>query len=358
MGSQATCVYKVVADGAAQAAISTAMQAAPLPVDLLQLYGLRVLSDTPTVAATCLRTIVFGFNPSVTALAHTTLFTGDPSGSPVNAVIIDNAGNDYIVPPGVSIAAPSNGVQAKGVAFLNVQAGAVDAGGAAYSGTTFASVIGGMAPPKRDKSGAFNPTACVQRLNLNDVGRGYSASTKVQFQGGLPNGTGTEAEGVCTVAANGRITSVTLTKPGAGYVTAPKVFFYDPTNRGSGAKVSATMGGGTPATLTLTIVANAITAVAVTTRGTGYVAVPDVLIVDPTAAGSGAAIHLRMGVERVDLLNRGSGYTAAPLLTFIPRFKTLFPDGSDQKKPFYRLLEPAIALTLPSPVVSAAPVIA
>ena len=118
-------------------------------------------------------------------------------------------------------------------------------------------------------------------------------------------GSGTGAEAVATVGANGSITSITVTSGGRGY---------------SSAKVDI-VGSGTGATAKATIVKKgSVVAVSVDTPGTGYTA-PTVTF-SGGGPGSGAAATAYGGVEGVTVTNGGSGYT-------MPTVDFDLPDGPD-----------------------------
>jgi hypothetical protein len=113
-----------------------------------------------------------------------------------------------------------------------------------------------------------------------------------------------------------------------------------------------------PVKLTLTILAGVVTGVAIADAGTGYPGLPQVTVVDPTGAGSGAVINLSMGVDRIDVARAGRGYGSVPLVALTPAFKIMYPDTSNQGGPFANLMTTALAQATLSPVVASAPVIA
>lgn len=358
MGNSATLEYDVDPAGASAAAVAACISVAPLPTDLFALFGLRVTSDVTSVLGPVKRTLVLDFGPAVTAIAHTVL---EANGGRLTAIVVDAAGFDYVALPTIVISPPpvkGSGVQATAIATLGLQSATIANGGAGYSASTFASVIGAMPPPQQGTTRDFLNLASVQQIAVGAQGRNYSAASTVEFQGDVLPG-GHPAVGFTTLGPRGQVLKVTITDPGSGYQKAPKVVINDPTGKGSGALVNANMGGGTPATAALTIVAGVITGVFVSSPGTAYNGVPKIVITDPLGLGSGAVILAHMGVGAIQLVNAGRGYTsAAPLLTVIPRFKTFFPDVSDQRAPFWSLIENAIALTCVTPVKSLPPVIA
>lgn len=113
-----------------------------------------------------------------------------------------------------------------------------------------------------------------------------------------------------------------------------------------------------PVKLTLTIIAGAITGVAIADAGTGYQTLPQVTIVDPLGTGSGAVINLSMGVDRIDVARAGQGYGSVPAVTLVPAFKIMYPDGGGQGGPLANIMTVALAQSTLSPIVASPPVIA
>jgi len=94
------------------------------------------------------------------------------------------------------------------------------------------------------------------------------------------------------------------------------------------------------------------------TPGSLYIGVPEILVIDPTGAGSGAAITARMGMDSVvDILSGGKGYGSVPSVVLTPFFETLFPTTPVQNLPFWKFLQTALQVGCLSPVTSSAPVV-
>lgn len=358
----ATLVYEAPQGFTSIAKLSAKMAAVPLPLAAIAALGGYVTSDVTAAGGTGVRrTIVITLTPSVAPAAHVTLSPGTPSGSFINGTVIDNAGADLVLPPQVDLSGGGDNIIEPGRlrGYLSAANVALIGGGTGYNGTTFASVIGGMAPPVAPHSGLFVTPACVQSLKLIEVGAHYTSGAVVQFQGGLAPG-GVHATAVCTVnATTGRVLSVQLTSPGGPYNHAPEVFIYNPSvPQAQGAKVVARMGAGTPATVNITVALGVVTALSVATPGDGYVSVPELLIFDPTGTGSGATARMRMALGRLDIVNAGRGYKPAPSVVLTPVFNALFPPGSDRTKPFRQLMTAAFAQASVGPIVAALPVIA
>ncbi len=128
-------------------------------------------------------------------------------------------------------------------------------------------------------------------------------------------------------AGYGPVTTVSLSNGGSGYTSAPNVTIY---------------GGGTGATATATVAGGVVTALTLKTPGLGYVnptvvidapangtqatataaaAAPPALAIDAPPAGGTQAVATAVlnadgGVSSVNIVNGGSGYTAAPNVTF------------------------------------------
>jgi hypothetical protein len=117
---------------------------------------------------------------------------------------------------------------------------------------------------------------------------------------------------------------------------------------------------GVVATAHPTIVAGVITAITPDTPGSNYVFAPQVVIIDPAGTGSGASARAVMEVAPVfNIVDPGVGYIPpAPALVFNPWFKTMFPDTSDQRAPFWDLFTEVISRATLSPVIAAPPVVA
>jgi hypothetical protein len=122
----------------------------------------------------------------------------------------------------------------------------------------------------------------------------------------------------------------------------------------SGATVAAFVGGelatgGTPAVAgAVTVVGNAVTAVAVATPGGPYNVPPTVVITD-SGGGSGAEVIAGLSVASVNLVYGGVGYTSAPTVVFTPLFKQMVPDTSNQPSTIIGLMIQAVQNTLKIP---------
>lgn len=375
MGSQVTLVYHIDATGAVStAALQAKMAVVPVPPDLLRAFALRVTSDgTFTVGSIITRTIVLSFLPTAAATASANLVPGDPSGSPVESVTVNGAGDGYVQPPAVVFPPPPNDVvppaTALAKAYLECKSTLLSTGGTGYGSTSIlplVTFVGGLPP-----ADVNNPPFAVNALSLIKKGRRYTASAVVQFKGSLAPG-GHHAAATLTRDATGAITSVTLIDPGSGYLTIPDAFIFDPGNASGGvdpenaAEVVVQPGSGTPATAHAAVALGVITSITLDTGGIGYVSIPAVVITDPTGVGSGAKATVSMGVGEIVMIYGGKGYLAAapPTVTLTPFFKSMFPDLASvpatlvsQAKPFWDFMTSALVQGTLSPVRADAPVV-
>lgn len=199
----------------------------------------------------------------------------------------------------------------------------------------------------------------IDHFTVTAVGAGYVLSPIVQLSG---NPTATDNTLIDYAGAGQawlKVVGAAVASAGAGY-SAGTFAVVSPASPG-GNRPSLDDAPSNPtshaAELTLTIVGGHITAVAIADPGAGYAGIPQVTIVDPLATGSGGAIALSMGVDRVDVLRPGNGYSVAPTVALTPAFKVVFPDTSDQRAPFYNLMTTALSNSALTPVVAATPVL-
>lgn len=392
-----TLAYAIYPLGASQTSIQTLMQAVPIPPDILQAAGLRAETDVTALGNPVVRTILIAFGPSATATA-TAVMDASESGEKVRSVTVTAPGDDYILPPQVSFAG-GLGVDPRlpagrtwplrsppiASAYLKVQALAIDAAGTLYSAGTVGVVLGAMAPPTYKLDGTL-PPSCVQNLRIAVQGKGYSPTATIQFDGTLDptDPLARPAQAVITAfGPHGEILGVQLIDPGQGYIEVPKIRVIDKAHAGGGfmvvrpnpitgaqnnptttsskfivANIGPVMGQGTPATVTLAIGGGgAITGAVVATNGARYIQVPQIFIFDPLGLGSGGVVRARMGVGTIEVKYGGKGFGGVPAVVLTPYFKTLFPDGSDQRAMFRKLLKTSFAVRCLSPVQAIAPVL-
>src|ERR1700687_1801 len=259
-------IYTVPAGGAPGALLQAAGAAVALPQDVLDAYGLRLISDATVLGPPVVRTIHLSAAPTATAVATAQINTL-LQGSPIVSFTVTAPGAGYILPPVVLVADPAaftpphvfdpflhpgQGRGARGQAYLNVgPATAVAAAGAGYDPSTTVAFVGGFPlgnlrrSPDPELLGADPPAGmgpfstrtkdapagglCVASVGMLARGRHYDPGTTVEFLGTQAPG-GRQAKGVPLFGANDSIVGVRITDPGSGYITSPQVIFHDPVN--------------------------------------------------------------------------------------------------------------------------------
>jgi hypothetical protein len=346
-----------VAVGIDPATLSAAMKAVPVPLDIADL-GLRVVADNNVIGVNNVtRTVQLGFSPSAPAAIPAILLNADGG---IQPLILAARGLDWIRPPvvtvnpGTNLLAPLHVAQLQ--AFLRVHQIDVPAGGGGigYSGAPTVRLIGGLPP-----AGRVITSACVRRIAMLKPGLGYAPGTVAVIEGGGNGGASplTQAKATITQDAFGRITDIFLTDMGAGYIQEPVVNFVPPGGVPPSklAKASVSLAEGRPALAHATVALGIITGIVVDDTGSGYVAVPDVVIVDPTGAGAFAVA--RMELDRVDVRSPGLGYTSTASIVFTPFFKAAFPDAADQSRPFFGFMNGLLRDRVITPILTHTPVL-
>ena len=145
----------------------------------------------------------------------------------------------------------------------------------------------------------------VQSLTLGAEAGFFAAPPILVFSGGNPE------LAASAVPVMGVATAL-VARGGAGY---------------TGAATAALVGGnlapgGTPATLgAITVVAGAVTAVAIATAGSGYTTWPEIVVTDPAATVQ-AEVYGGLQIVSLTLISPGLGYDSAPTITTTPVFPT------------------------------------
>lgn len=200
--------------------------------------------------------------------------------------------------------------------------------------------VAATATAQLNPGGGAPSASPVFSLTLTGAGSGYAAPPVVSIVPASGDSTGNGAKARATL----NLASVSVTSEGSGYVV-PIVEF-----------VGNLAPNGTPATATATVVGGMITGIAVTSPGSGYTGIPQVLILDP-GGGTGAEATAVMQVGSLVLTNPGKAYSAAPTVVLTPLFKSQWPDGSNQAQPLAGLFLPGISKTSLAQVVASPPVI-
>lgn len=361
MSNLASLVYTVPQGGALLTALQAATAAVPIPADIFQFLGLRLLSDTTVSGPPVVRTVNVSLIPAISPTATAQILPSRSTGSPVTTITVGAAGTEIIAPPGVQITdALGTGSGAAAKAFLDIGTIAGISGGSGYGPNTFAIAYGGL-PPGNGSAGQTSLT--YQEVIRTDVvhgGVGYSPKSTVAFVGGLTP-RGTPATGALIISG-GVVVGVEMDDEGDEYLTAPLAIITDPTGSGSGAFVTPVMRPGKtvlfqgrPAQIVIGVGGGMINSIGIPDSGEGYVSVPQIVVIDPDFTGSGAILKPSMEVNKIVVTNGGEGYLQ-PVVTLVPYFKTLFPDGSDQRKPLFNLLTTAISQATRTQVIASAPV--
>ncbi len=314
MTTTATITYTAFLGGGSAASVAALMASVPPPPDVLQFYGLRVLSDVTPAASPVVRTIMFALGPSITATATAVLETQD-SGSPVESVTVTAQGLGYVAPPVVSFT-----------------------GGRSLTPTRVVALQG----PRRQHQTIPSDPGIPQPINNADDSLDSAAAAVAYL----------------------KVAAAAVTAGGAGYSAATFIAVTGQ-RKHAGDRPSLTqtpnVDVGTVAVLLPTIVGGVITAVTIAATGSGYVGVPTVTVVDP-GGGTGAVITVSMGVGKIEILRGGAGYNSPPAVVLTPIFQALFTPGvtpfPSQKAPLRELMTTALEQIIMSPVSASDPVIA
>ena len=165
----------------------------------------------------------------------------------ITSFTISNGGSGYTVAPTVTIGPPT---AANGTACT----------GTCVTATAHATVTGGV----------------ITAIVIDTAGQGYR-----QLAASIP----------VTITAAKKVASITVTRGGSGYATAPAV--------------TISGGGGTGATATANLTAGVVTSFTVTNGGSGFTSVPSVSV---------AGVY-NIGVTAVTVTSAGRNYASAPTLT-------------------------------------------
>jgi hypothetical protein len=190
----------------------------------------------------------------------------------------------------------------------------------------------------------------IKAVSLTTGGSGYTAAPTVVFTPVGTGGTGAAATAVMTSDGD-KIANIKLTAAGSLYTAAPVVSFTPAGTGGTGAAAVASWPGipvglnatgATPNTNDMIGVTAGqkaasdsfqhagwawtktqtgyVTSVSVTTGGSGYTAAPSITFTGPTAGGAAASAVFSYKVASVGMTagGVGTGYTAAPAVSFVP----------------------------------------
>jgi hypothetical protein len=249
----------------------------------------------------------------------------------VASALVTVRGSGYTAAPTVSLTG-GGGSGATATANLSVASATVTTPGSGY---TAAPTVTFAAAPSGGTTATGTATisgGTVTGITITNAGSGYTAVPAITFSGG--GGTGAAATAVMQVNV------VTITAGGSGYTSVPTLTFSASAGSGAAAFVemqaatdltggslvtsaaSFTVGAGanlsssgTPTTFNYGLVSG----VSVSPGGSGYTAAPTVTFSAAPAGGTtatGTAIISGGAVTGVTITNPGAGYTAAPTVSF------------------------------------------
>jgi hypothetical protein len=244
MATQIVGVYQIGASGPLTVtALSTSLAAAPIDFALLSRNGLRLVSDATLITGpNAARTLTFGMDAVTPATATVTLVAG--GGSSLAAAAPGVVGAGYVRPPVLTVVPAVGGsgpTSGKNVAELKPNLGVVAPGAILLGGT------------------------------------GYSPGSQVLASGGELAPGGVQATFTPTISGLGAFTGIALATAGGPYNVPPTLAAFDPLGLGAGASFG-------PASL-------GMTSVSLLKPGLGYVGTPTVLVTPyfkslwPDAAG-------------------------------------------------------------------------
>ena len=220
----------------------------------------------------------------------------------VTGITITQAGSGYSSanPPAITFAgAGGTGSGATAVAVIGskVSGMQVIAGGSGYVTAPTVTLVGGGG---RDATArAFVTNGVVTSLQVTNPGTGYTSAPTVVFSGG--SGSGAQAQSLI-----GGVSSIVVSDTGSGYLVPPQVVISSGASASAGA-ISVDANGG-------------ITGINLSSPGADYGVAPLVEIIDSTGIGSGAAAvaELARGVGTFNITSSGAGYPRAPIVTVTP----------------------------------------
>lgn len=139
----------------------------------------------------------------------------------------------------------------------------------------------------------------VTSIDVTNSGSDYDANNAPVISiESLPGQTGTDAR--ATVVVNGSLTAISVTSQGSGYVVPPLI--------------SIVGGGGSGAAATAIISAGKVTQILVTAGGTGYTSRPLISISGGSGSGAAGEASVRGPISKVVLTNPGASYSSPPIV--------------------------------------------
>ena len=262
-----------------------------------------ILKTAPPEYATCfIRSIeapIASFGTGASAVAK--IVNGE-----ISKILPKNYGSGYRTssPPKVTISG-GTGANATAISLVSgISKMRLISEGSGYSSTNPPKVI--VESPTNGKTAVINANVengKVTSLDLISSGSNYTFIPRVSFRD--PGGAEISRP---TVSSGSLVNNITVTNPGFGYTTPPRVYIDPPT-----------LSGGIQAVATATLNSDGtVASVNVSNLGTGYTTAPRVAIIDPTLASVLEVQVDALGrVIEIELLNPGVGFIDIPSIYII-----------------------------------------
>lgn len=218
MATQIVCTYTLVDSGnLPPASLAARMAAAPIDLDFLYFWGLRLAGDsTGIVTNTVQRIITLAMGPVSDAVVTSHLFSGDTSGSPVASITVGTQGAGYVRPPVVLPGGKSDEAAKLGVS-LGVVGVSVTGGSGYPSSAQIVAVGGNLAFGGTQATFATgNAGGVLSVSSILTPGGPYNSVPSLVVVGG---GTGVGFEGTADLG----VIEVPVIRGGVGYTSAPPI---------------------------------------------------------------------------------------------------------------------------------------
>jgi FtsP/CotA-like multicopper oxidase with cupredoxin domain len=236
----------------------------------------------------------------------------DPKNGGIASIDVTNPGHDYLADGSTTVTISGGATEAKATATVSTSGTVIGftdiTAGSGYTAFDVALTGGGGSGATAIGSGG------VDAITIDEGGSGYTMPT-VDFD--FPDDpTGTQAKAHVPqdgLDSNGTIKTIVIDDPGSGYTSAPAASIingtqFDPINLADGGK---------PAVLKTTL---KLSAVNVVDLGTGYTGAPTVAITDPKGTGTGAAALALTDVGAITgiaVTDPGDGYLTKGMKKFV-----------------------------------------
>lgn len=214
----------------------------------------------------------------------------------VKSVGVNTSGSSYIVPPIVSISAPTvtNGIQSLYQAVLT--SGTVTSFHSVKDGSGYTSVPTVTLSNGTGATVVANLTPTnVANVVVDNGGSGY-VTANITIIGG---GASVAATANATIIS-GEITSINLITPGTGYISHP---------------IAVIVGEGVGAQATVNLTPTTIDSFALTSIGSSYNYPP---IISVEGSATAIALLTETGIDHIVVTNKGKNYTSIPIVYVIP----------------------------------------